>query len=56
MLVPTRHVRHWTFEDLIFGLFRRFIHEASAQNAVIQYDRTKYSVDKGVLTFYNKLT
>ena len=56
VLAPTRHVRHWTFKDLIFGLFRRFIHKASAQNAAIQYDRTKYSADKGVLTFYNELT
>ena len=56
VLAPTRRVRHWTFEDLIFGLFRRFIHEASAQNAAIQYDRTKYSADKGVLAFYNELT
>ena len=56
VLALTRRVRHWTFEDLIFGLFRRFIHEASAQNTAIQYDHTKYSVDKGVLAFYNKLT
>ena len=56
VLAPTRCVRHWSFEDLIFGLFRRFIHEASAQNAAIQYNRTKYSADKGVLAFYNKLT
>ena len=55
VLVPTRRVQHWTFEDLIFGLFRRFIHEASAQNAVIQYNHTKYSIDKGVLAFYNEL-
>ena len=55
VLAPTRRVRHWTFEDLIFGLFRRFIHEASAQNAAIQYNRTKYSADKGVLAFYNEL-
>ena len=44
------------FKDLIFSLFRRFIHKASTQNAAIQYDHTKYSVDKGVLTFYNELT
>ena len=56
VLAPTRHVRHWTFNDLIFGLFRRFIHKASAQNAAIQYDHTKYSADKGVLAFYNELT
>ena len=56
VLALTRHVRHWMFEDLIFGLFRRFIHEASTQNTAIQYDHTKYLADKGVLTFYNKLT
>ena len=56
VLVPTRHVQHWSFKDLIFSLFRRFIHEASAQNTVIQYDCTRYSADKGVLTFYNELT
>ena len=56
VLVPTRHVQHWLFEDLIFGLFRRFIHEASAQNTVIRYNCTRYSADKGVLAFYNKLT
>ena len=55
MLAPTRHVQHWTFEDLIFGLFRRFIHKASAQNAAIQYDHTKYSTDKRVLALYNEL-
>ena len=55
VLALTRRVQHWTFEDLIFGLFRRFIHKASAQNTAIQYNHTKYSVDKGVLAFYNKL-
>ena len=55
VLVLTRCVQHWTFEDLIFGLFRRFIHEASAQNAAIQYNHTKYFTDKGVLAFYNEL-
>ena len=39
----------------MFGLFRRFIHKASAQNAAIQYDHTKYSADKRVLAFYNEL-
>ena len=56
VLVPTRSVRHWSFKDLIFSLFRRFIHEASAQNAAIQHDHTKYSADKRVRAFYNELT
>ena len=56
VLVLTRHIWHWLFEDLIFSLFRRFIHKALAQNAAIQYDHTRYSADKGVLAFYNELT
>ncbi|KIN97515.1 hypothetical protein M404DRAFT_96431, partial [Pisolithus tinctorius Marx 270] len=39
---PNRQIRDWSFEDLICGLFKRFIHEASAQN-------------KGALAFYNDL-
>ncbi|KIO09248.1 hypothetical protein M404DRAFT_132109 [Pisolithus tinctorius Marx 270] len=39
---PNRQIRDWSFEDLICGLFKQFIHEASVQN-------------KGALTFYNDL-
>ena len=56
VLAPIRHVQHWSFKNLIFVLFRRFIHKACTQNAVIQYNHTKYSADKGVLVFYNELT
>ena len=55
VLAPTRHIWHWSFKNQIFGLFRRFIHKASAQNAAIQYDCTRYSADKGVLAFHNEL-
>ena len=41
------------FKDVISGLFQQFMHEASAQNAVDQYDHTRFSHEKGALAFYN---
>ena len=52
---PDRQVQDWTFEHVICGLFQRFMHEASAQNAVDQYDCTRFSHEKGALAFYNDL-
>ena len=52
---PDHRVYLWSFEDLICGLFKHFVHEASAQNAADQYDRTRYDLEKGALTFYNDL-
>jgi hypothetical protein len=52
---PDRRVRHWDFESLIIELFKRFVHEASAQHAADQFDRTRYDHEKGVLAFYNDL-
>ena len=48
-------VYFWSFEDLICGLFKHFVHEASAQNAADQYDQTGYDSEKGALAFYNDL-
>ncbi|KIN96550.1 hypothetical protein M404DRAFT_162702 [Pisolithus tinctorius Marx 270] len=50
---PNRQIRDWSFEDLICGLFKQFVHEASAQNMADQFDHTRYEHEKGVLTFYN---
>ena len=44
-----------SFEDLICGLFKRFVHEASAQNATDQYDQSRYDVEKAALAFCNDL-
>ena len=52
---PDRHINYWSFEDLICGLFKRFIHEAMAQQAMTNYDRTCYSTEKGVLAFFNDM-
>ena len=35
VLALIRHIQHWFLKDLIFSLFRRFIHKASTQNAAI---------------------
>jgi len=45
----------WVFEDLIIGLYQRFIHEVTAQNAAINFAKAKYSKAKGALAFYNEL-
>ncbi|KIO03958.1 hypothetical protein M404DRAFT_26583 [Pisolithus tinctorius Marx 270] len=52
---PNRQIRDWSFKDLICGLFKRFIHEASTQNVADQFDHTRYEHEKGALAFYNDL-
>ena len=48
-------IDYWSFEDLICGLFKRFIHEATAQQAMTNYDCMRYSAEKGVLAFFNNM-
>ena len=52
---PDRRINYWSFEDLICGLFKRFIHEATAQQATTNYDCTRYSTEKGALAFFNDM-
>ncbi|KAF8547066.1 hypothetical protein OG21DRAFT_1490545 [Imleria badia] len=52
---PDRRTLYWSFEDLICGLFKCFVHKVSAQNATNQYDQTRFNHEKGVLAFYNNL-
>ena len=52
---PDRRIDYWFFKDLICGLFKRFIHEATAQQATTNYDRTQYSAEKGALAFFNDM-
>ncbi|KIM82397.1 hypothetical protein PILCRDRAFT_7798 [Piloderma croceum F 1598] len=47
--------RDWYFEDLIYAMYKRFIHEVTAQNAANSYKRTKFSRSKGALAFFNDL-
>ena len=44
---PDHKVYFWSFEDLICGLFKRFVHKALAQNTANQYDRTRYDAGEG---------
>ncbi|KIM70936.1 hypothetical protein SCLCIDRAFT_18892 [Scleroderma citrinum Foug A] len=53
--LPNRCINYWSFEDLICGLFKRFIHNDTAQQAMTNYDRTCYSTEKGVLAFFNNM-
>jgi hypothetical protein len=53
--VWNRRINKWIFEDLICELYKRFIHEATAQNAATSYQKTKYSCAKGALAFFNDL-
>ncbi|KAF8553607.1 hypothetical protein OG21DRAFT_1522992 [Imleria badia] len=52
---PDRRTLYWSFEDLICGLFKCFVHEASTQNTTDQYNWTRFDHEKGALTFYNDL-
>src|ERR1700720_5030834 len=50
-----RTTRVWLFEELICHLYKRFIHEVTAQNVATSYQKTKFSKTKGALAYYNKL-
>jgi hypothetical protein len=43
--------KEWSFENVICGLFKRFIHEVTAQNTVNSYKKTKSSRSKGALVY-----
>jgi len=53
--VWNRPNRHWFFEDLICAMYKRFIHEVTAQNASMKFDHVIYLKSKGTLAFYNDL-
>ena len=53
--LPDRCIDYWSFKDLICGLFKRFIHEATAQQAATNYNCTCYSAEKGALAFFNDM-
>ena len=53
--LPDRRIDYWSFKDLICGLFKRFIHEATAQQAATNYNCMRYSAEKGALAFFNDM-
>jgi len=50
-----RHRRVWTFKDVITGLYDRFIHESSIQDATQKFYSVKYTTDGGVYSYYHEL-
>jgi hypothetical protein len=46
--------RVWTFKDIITGLYDRFIHESSIQDATQKFYSVKYTTDGGVYGFYHE--
>jgi hypothetical protein len=45
----------WTFKDIITGLYDRFIHESSIQDATQKFHSVKYTMDGGVYGYYHEL-
>ena len=50
-----RKIWEWSFENVICGLYKRFIHEVTAQNVANSYKKTKFSRSKGALAYFNDL-
>jgi hypothetical protein len=57
-----RHVVHirrsrldWTFEDVIIGLYDRFVHPSTMQDARQDFLRAKYTPDTGIQGYYDTL-
>ena len=57
-----RHVLHvrrfqtvWTFEEVIIGLYDRFIHPSTMQDARAAFFAARYSEDKGIQGFFDVL-
>jgi len=50
-----REVVEWTFMDLICALYKRFIHQVTAQNATDKFYSVRYNKSEGALAFYNAL-
>jgi hypothetical protein len=50
-----REIIEWSFTDLICTIYRRFIHDVTAQNATDRFNGVRYSKAKGALAFYNEL-
>jgi len=45
----------WTFKDVITGLYDRFIHKLSIQDATQKFYSVKYTTDGGVYGYYHEL-
>jgi hypothetical protein len=51
----TCRIRHWSFKDVVTGLYDRFIHDASIQDATTKFYEVTYSPATGVMGYYHDL-
>lgn len=51
----SRKKRNWSFKSVITGLYDRFIHDASIQDATTKFYSAKYTTSGGVMGFYHEL-
>jgi hypothetical protein len=50
-----RRKRHWKFRHVITGLYDRFIHDASIQDATTKFYAAKFTASNGVSGYYHDL-
>jgi len=51
----TRRIRRWSFKDVVTGLYDRFIHDASIQDATTKFYEVTYNPATGVMGYYHDL-
>ena len=52
---PSREIWDQTFIEVIFGIYKQFMTESSAQKANDAYERVKFIKSKGALAFWNEM-
>jgi len=50
-----RKVEHWTFQDVIHGLYDRFVHPSSMQDARESLNKVEYSIKDGIQGLYDTM-
>lgn len=52
---PYRQIRHWRFEDAVCALYRRFIHQATAQTATEKFEAVRFDNKTGTAAYFGEL-
>lgn len=52
---PYRLVRNWAFEDIVCALYKRFIHQATAQTATEKFEAVKFDAKVGTAAYFGEL-
>jgi hypothetical protein len=50
-----REIEHWTFKDVIHGLYDHFVHPSSMQDARENLNKVEYSLKEGIQGLYNNM-